>query len=213
MVDHMCEPICSSRLVSCGSNHALQGGGREPLTKDWATDRARRRKTGVPDDISFMTKPEIALGQIRWACEAGLPRGVVLMDAGYGVDTELRESITTLGLSYVVGIQSHTTVWAPGTGPRPPRKWVGCGRRPKLMRRDDKHQPVSVKQLALSLPRKAWRNIKWRGGMAGQLSSRFARGRICAPHPDDWLCASRPEEKLPIAWPKGEAQPAQNSLS
>ena len=41
------------------------------------------------------------------------------MDAGYGVDTDLRTSITALGLSYVAGIQSHTTVWASGTGPRP----------------------------------------------------------------------------------------------
>ena len=36
------------------------------------------------------------------------PRGAVLMDAGYGVDTDLRTSITALGLSYVAGIQSHT---------------------------------------------------------------------------------------------------------
>ena len=33
-------------------------------------------KAGVPEDISFKTKPEIALEQIRWAYEAGLPRGV-----------------------------------------------------------------------------------------------------------------------------------------
>src|SRR5215475_14600398 len=57
---------------------------------EWANDEARCRKAGVPDDIGFMTKPEIALEQIRWACEAGLPRGVVLMDAGYGASTELR---------------------------------------------------------------------------------------------------------------------------
>src|SRR5262245_63530602 len=57
------------------------------LPKDWASDRKRRRKVGVPDEISFKTKPEIALEQIRWACEAGLPRGAVLMDAGFGVDT------------------------------------------------------------------------------------------------------------------------------
>ena len=35
-------------------------------------------------EISFKTKPEIALEQLRWACEAGVARGVVLMDAGYG---------------------------------------------------------------------------------------------------------------------------------
>src|SRR5437762_1002350 len=50
------------------------------LLKDWAEDGARRDKAGVPLDISFRTKPEIALEQIRWACEAGLPRGVGLMD-------------------------------------------------------------------------------------------------------------------------------------
>ena len=38
----------------------------------------------------FKTKPEIALEQIAAACEAGLPRGVVLMDAGYGCNTDLR---------------------------------------------------------------------------------------------------------------------------
>jgi SRSO17 transposase len=66
------------------------------LPKDWASDRKRRHKVGIPDEISFKTKPEIALAQIRWACEAGLPRGVVLMDAGYGVDTDLRMDITAV---------------------------------------------------------------------------------------------------------------------
>src|SRR5919197_1302264 len=42
----------------------------------WTKDRARRKKAGVPKQIKFKTKPQIALEQIRWACEAGLPRGV-----------------------------------------------------------------------------------------------------------------------------------------
>ena len=123
----------------------------------------------------FTTKPEIALAQIRWACGAGLPRGVVLMDAGFGGDTELRTSVTALGLHYVAGIQSHTTVWALGTGPRPPKKWSGHGRPPKLMRRDDKHKPASVKELASALPKRAWRTIVWREATAEKLSSRFAK--------------------------------------
>src|ERR1019366_8895150 len=57
------------------------------LPKDWADDKARRGKAGVPSDIRFKTKPEIALEQVRWACEAGLPRGVALMDAAYGTDS------------------------------------------------------------------------------------------------------------------------------
>ena len=38
------------------------------LPKEWASDRKRRRKVGVPDEIGFKTKPEIALAQIHWAC-------------------------------------------------------------------------------------------------------------------------------------------------
>src|SRR5262245_62010761 len=99
-----------------------------------------------------MTKPEIALEQIRWACEAGLPRGVVLMDAGYGASTELRWSIAALDLTYVAGILPNTTVWEEGEEPLPPKKSSGRGRPAKLMRRDAKHQPISVKELALNLP-------------------------------------------------------------
>jgi SRSO17 transposase len=121
---------CQVAVTLSIANHmaSLPVAYRLYLPKEWASDRKRRRKVGVPDEIGFKTKPEIALAQIRWACEAGLPRGAVLMDAGYGVDTDLRTSITGLGLSYVAGIQSHTTVWAPGTGPRPPKKWSGHGR-------------------------------------------------------------------------------------
>ena len=56
------------------------------LPQEWADDPARRQKAGVPEAITFQTKPEMALDQIRAAAEAGLPRGAILMDAGYGND-------------------------------------------------------------------------------------------------------------------------------
>jgi SRSO17 transposase len=64
-------------------------------------------------------------------------------------------------LTYVAGILSSTTVWAPGTAPLPPKRWSGRGRRPTRLRRG-KHKPVSVKELALSLPKRAWRTVGWR---------------------------------------------------
>jgi SRSO17 transposase len=136
------------------------------LPEDWAADNERRRKTGVPEEITFKTKPQIALEQIHEACAAGLPRGVVLMDAGYGCNTNLRSGVSALGLMYVAGILPNTSVWAAGTGPLLPKTWSGRGRPAKLIRRDDKHQPVSVKQLALGLPKRDWRTISWREGSA-----------------------------------------------
>src|SRR3974390_3045801 len=94
-------------------------------------------------EIDFETKPEIALKQIKAACEAGLPRGVVLMDAGYGCNTDLRTGISALKLAYVAGILPNTTVWMPGTGPLPPKKWSGRGQPPTRLRREQLHKPVS----------------------------------------------------------------------
>ena len=54
--------------------------------EDWAVDEARRKAAGVPDDVTFQTKPKIALAQIRAALAAGVAPGVLLTDAGYGAD-------------------------------------------------------------------------------------------------------------------------------
>ena len=91
------------------------------LPEGWANDPARRAKAGVPEDVVFRTKPEIALDQIRTALSAGVPSGVVLADAGYGVDTAFRSGLTAMGLSYIVGIQSSTSLWPPGMEPLPPK--------------------------------------------------------------------------------------------
>jgi len=125
------------------------------LPQSWIEDRQRRKKTGVPDSVQFQTKPEIALDQIRCARERGIPQGVVLADAGYGTDTGFRGELTKLEMTYVVGIQSTTTVWKPGEKPKPsPARKGNTGRPRKLLQRDASNQPVSVKQLALSLPPK-----------------------------------------------------------
>jgi SRSO17 transposase len=183
------------------------------LPQEWAADSERRRKTPVPEEIRFKTKPQIALEQIHAACAAGLPRGMALMDAGYGCNTSLRESVSALGLTYVAGILPNTSVWLPGSEPLPAKPWSGRGRPPKLLGRDDTHQPVSVKQLARSLPERDWCNIKWREGTAEWLSSRFARVRVRVAHRDYKLTTSRPEEWLLIEWPEGEKEPTKYWLS
>jgi len=200
--------------LSIANHHAsLPVAYRLYLPKEWTDEEERCRKAGVPEDIDFKTKPEIALEQVRWALEAGLPCGVVLMDAGYGASTELRSSITALDLPYVAGIAPQTTVWVPGEEPLPAKKWSGQGRPPKLVRRNGKHQPISVKELALDLPASAWRKVTWREGASAPLSSRFARVRVRVAHRDYRLTETRPEEWLLIEWPKDEKEPTKYWLS
>jgi SRSO17 transposase len=177
------------------------------LPEDWAKDQVRRQKVKIPETIAFQTKAEIALEQIKAARTAGLPQGVVLMDAGYGNDTGLRTEITALGMSYVAGIGSNTSVWPPGAAPLPPQTRSGRGRPQTRLQRDGEHQPITVKALAMSLPEEAWQTITWREGSADWLSSRFARRRVRPAHRDTKLTEPRAEEWLLIEWPQGESEP------
>jgi len=148
----------------------------------WAQDKARRAKAGVPQDIGFATKPQIALQQIGDLLAHGAPRHCVLADAGYGIDYALRQGLSEVGLDYImVGITSAVVVWPPGVQPLAPRPYSGMGRPPVMPRRTTKLQPVSVKALALGLPESAFHNISWRQGSNERLTGRLAALRVrCA---------------------------------
>jgi SRSO17 transposase len=184
--------------LSVANHHAsLPVAYRLYLPREWASDRKRRRKAGVPATLRFMTKPQIALEQLKAALAAGIARGVVLMDADYGRDGNLRRELRTLEMTYVAAIQSTPMVWRLGTGPKPGR------RLPKAREEDD--DLVSVKDVALALDESAWTLVRWREGTAERLSSRFARVRV--------RLARETEEWLLIEWPQDAKAPTKYWLS
>jgi len=198
--------------LSVANDHAsLPIAYRLYLPHEWADDPDRRAQAGVPDDVAFQTKPQIALDQLRAALAAGIEAEVALLDAGYGTDTDFRDGITEIGLPYVVGIASSTSLWPPGEVPLPPKKWGG--RPTSLIRRDAKHRPVSAKQMALGLPRRAWRRVTWREGTNTKLTSRFAAVRVRPAHRDYHRSTPRSEEWCLIEWPTGEPEPTKYFLS
>jgi SRSO17 transposase len=176
------------------------------LPKDWADDAKRRKKAGVPDEVSFQSKPKIAMAQIRQAVQAGIAPGVVLADAGYGIDSALRGGIAELGLQYVVGLQSSITIWKPGEQARATP--FGPGRPARSTApRDPSPQPVSIKEYALSLPPSAWKKITWRQGSQAPLQSRFAAVRVRPNLKDPTGVQAPGEEWLLIEWPREETGP------
>ena len=185
---------CQAVVTLSIANHyaSLPIAYRLYLPEVWAEDAARRKKVHVPEEIAFRTKPEIALEQIRAALAAGIPRGVLLMDAGFGTNIKLRTSISALALSYVAGIVPWTKV--------------------RVAADVDAKQPrMSVKEVALSLAKHAWREITWREGSAEPLRSRFARVRVRASPTRGRK--GRAEETLLIEWPEGEVEPTKYWLS
>ena len=179
---------CQVAVSLSVANHyaSLPVAYRLYLPKSWAEDRKRRTKAGVPDEIAFQTKPKIALEQLAWACAAGLPRGVVVMDSAYGSDASLRRGARDLGLDYSAAVWARTLVE---------------GRAGKM----------TAQTLANGLPKRAWRTITWREGVAEPLRSRFARVRVRAR--GEGCTRDEPEEWLLIEWPKGEAAPTKYWLS
>ena len=184
------------------------------LPESWARDRRRRRAAGVPEDVPFQPKWQLALAQIRALQAEGVPPAPVLADAGYGDTTDFREALTAAGLPYIVGVKGETTVWRPGQAPLPPKPRRGGRGRPSIrVRRTARHQPVSLKRLAPELPASAWQPVTWREGTRGPMRSRFARLRVRPAHRDAQRSDPRPEEWLVIEWRRGDPEPTKYWLS
>jgi SRSO17 transposase len=183
------------------------------LPEDWAADPARRQQAGVPEELRFATKTQIALAQLRTLLAEGAPHHCVLADAGYGVDTAFRQALSDMGLRYAVGVTSAVVVWPPGVEPLPPKPYSGIGRPPVMPRRTARRQPMSVKALALSLPAQAFQTISWREGTNETLSGRFAAVRVRHAGGNAGKARLRPLEWLLIEWPAHEQEPSKYVLS
>lgn len=199
--------------LSITNQHAsLHVAYRLYLPKIWAEDAARRGKTGVPDEVGSASKPLIALEQIRHAQRDGVPPGTVLADAGCGVETDLRDGITALRLTYVVGIQSSASIWPPGQEPLPVKPCSGRGCPTSRVGRSADHKPFSAKDLAGRLLKDAWRRVAWRQGTNASLASRFAAIRVSPAHRDYTAATPRPEEWCLIEGPIREAETSKSWL-
>src|SRR4029077_16868844 len=179
------------------------------LPQEWTRNKKRCQVAGVPKEVGFATKGQIAWAQIEQALAAGIPRGTVLMDAAYGDEAAMRDRLSAYNLSYAVAVRPATTVWCAGHQPAPAPRKQPRGRPRTRVRRDARHQPIGVLDLARALPAASWRTIEWREGTNAPLTSRFARLRVRAAQGD----RARDEEWLLIEWPRGETEPTHYFLS
>jgi SRSO17 transposase len=191
-------------------------GMRLYLPDEWTRDRERCREVGVPEDVFFQRKWEIALGLLDDADRWGVDKRLLLVDAGYGEITEFREAIGERGYPYIVGMGGDPVVWSPGTAPAAPSEW----RRPpghtgpaRTRFRDGKYSPVSLLDLATALGRKACRSVRWREGAKGTQHSRFGAVRVRTAHLHYRGRAPGPEEWFLYEWPANEPAPTKFWLS
>lgn len=183
------------------------------LPERWAQSAKLRKQAGIPSNIDFLKKWQIALEEIDTLLEDDLPPAPVVADAGYGDNTAFRDALTERGLSYAVSIKGDTSVWPPGEDPLPPKRYRGRGRPSTRVRRNETHKPLAARGLAERLGKKAWQTIRWREGTKGTLTSRFAAERVRPAHRDQLRSEPRAIEWLLIEWPTGEPEPTDYWLS
>src|SRR5690625_61679 len=147
------------------------------LPKEWTGDRERMREAGVPDDVSFQTKPQLGRAMLGRALGSGIPARWVTADEVYGRDRRLRVWLEQQGQPFVLAVGSNEKLWQPG------------------------FLQISAKEIAGALEDEQWQRLSAGDGEKGPRIYDWARVplvRMPSPGWEHWLLVrrsiSRPEE-------------------
>jgi SRSO17 transposase len=80
------------------------------LPRSWTEDRDRCREAGVPEDVVFASKTELARLMLGRALDAGVPAAWVTADEAYGKDGKFRDWLEQRRAAYVVAVASNQAV-------------------------------------------------------------------------------------------------------
>src|SRR5689334_15751351 len=189
------------RVSSTTAKSACSCPGRRPkvtrsldralyLPQEWIDDPARCRAAGIPEEVTFATKPELARRLVERALAAGARPAWVVADTVYGADGKLRFFLEGREKPYVLAVTSQQSVWVELSQHR-------------------------VKALAAQLPTKAWRRLTVGAGAKGP--RRFEWAAVPINHPYDPRCWQRSRAHTPLLqrsaglslllglWPGGHA--------
>ena len=184
-----------------GQGHTLLDARLYLPEEEWAKDPARRQAAGVPAEVVFRTKPELAAELVLGPGQA-LRHGWVTFDEGYGKDPGFLSRLEEAGERYLGEVPKSVRVWRQ----RPVVEGPGRGRtgrpRHKPRVRADQPAPQTVAQVAAGLRVRAWQRLAFREGTKGTQEAEFARLRVVAerddlPGPEMWLVVERSLDQEP----------------
>ena len=169
-----CQVLVSTTLARHEGPIGL--GLRLYLPEDWAEDRPRRARAGVPDEVVFRPKWQIALDEIDRVMASGARFGCVLADADYGKVPEFRQGLSERRRRFAVGIGPTQKVYPADVTLRAPVRKPGRGATPKHPVPSVESQ--SIQSLFAGLPACEFRTLSWRAGIKGVLQAAFAARRV-----------------------------------
>jgi SRSO17 transposase len=144
------------------------------LPEVWTADPQRLKRAQVPAEVTFQTKPEIALSILDQARAWGVPHRCVIADADYGDNPNFLAGLAKRNERYVVAVRCDFQVRPKHRGAPPSQR---------------------AEQVLAALPKCQWRTIRWRHGTKGWLRKKFVAIRA-------WRITA--EGEAHIGWLLGE---------
>jgi len=161
--------------LSCGTRVSLIDE-RLYLPEEWTKDKKRCKKAGVPADVRFKTKSELACEMIVAQRAQGTRFSWVGLDGGYGKDTPLLCSLDEGNEVFVADVHKDQIVYLDDPAPYVPERQGKSGKLPtKLVARN---KGIRVDKWVARQPKKAWRRLTIRDSSKGKLVADFLFRRV-----------------------------------
>lgn len=193
------------------------------LPKEWSSDTDRRALTRVPPEVTHREKWRLALDMLDTLATWGMTPPVVVADAAYGTNAQLRAGLADPGIGYVLAVRADVTAHPFDAEPESPERKgpLGCWPQPRY-----RHPAPSVAALTAGLGQEAFTSLTWRQGTRGELRSRFAALRVrpagkaverpiraVASADQGWWDGILPDCWLLVEWPESADAPTDYWLS
>ena len=175
-------------------------GGRLYLPESWTQDRTRCARAGVPEEISFATKPMLALQLIREALADGVAPAPVLGDAAYGDNAEFRAGLCELGLEFFLQVDGAKHK---GWNFEVPTELKQVRRHPKA----DAPPSQTLEQIAAAIPAAQWQSARWKTASGARGATRLVWCEVWLQHALRKAGGQLEKLWLVVDWPADSAAP------
>jgi SRSO17 transposase len=189
----------SVEVVVSDGEIAAPVAGRLYLPESWASDPARRLAAGVPSELQFQTKPEIALDLIKQALADGVSPAPILGDEVYGNVSEFRRQLRQLGLEYFLNVRGDLLAWTKPVKTAQARKNWGVS--------EGQAAGISLRDLSRAITRKHWYHAAWHAADGTKRHTRIAWLPVHVLTDLNRDTGDWPQTWLVVDWPEGDAEP------
>ena len=189
----------SVEVVVSDGGVAAPIAGRLYLPQNWAEDGKRRAEVGVPAEVQFQTKPELALDLIRQAQADGVPPAPILGDSVYGDSPDFREGVRQLGMEFMLQVTPTHKAWTQAV---PTQR-----KRTRHYATEAVPPAQTLAEIVLGFPPQQWKNCSWKAANGQTRRTRLAWCEVNLQHR---LRQGKEElEKvwLVVDWPSGDKEP------